>query len=226
MNSLLNQSSVFTITAWSPGLSPRATGPILKRLGFRRAHREWLYFNPTRFRADPRARDAPEIRPLRKTDEKDIVRLSSRAYAHHIDSAFGPGGDVRVWAPDCVKGLFTDTKHPIDYGCSFVYVRNRRVIGDVIVIKGDEGPHMMDLSVDPSYRGRGIGTALMHRALGALSTLRVKRVDLSVTVENPTGAVGLYRRLGFRRVTGPPRWPGLWINEAIRRRMGLRMSGE
>ncbi len=226
METLLQQSSIFTITAWSPGLNPYVAGPILRRLGFRRAHREWLDLNPMRFRADPAARDSPEIRLLRKSDEKDIVELSSRAYAHHIDSAFGPGGDVRVWAPDYVRELFANRRRPIDYHCSFVYARKGRLVGDVIVIKGDEGPHIMDLGVDPSNRGRGIGTALMHRALGALSSRRVKRVDLSVTVENPTGARWLYRRMGFRRALGPPRWPGLWINETVRRRMGLRISGE
>lgn len=226
MDSLLRGGPVFTITAWSPALSPRVMGLVLKGSGFRRAHREWLYRNPSGFEVGTKVRTPFPIRPLCRTDEKGIAQLSSRAYAHTIDSAFGPGGDVRVWASDYAHDLFTDRRHPIDYTCSFVCTGKRRPVGDVVVIQGDQGPHIMDLSVDPMFRGRRIGTALMHHALAALSSRRARRVDLSVTVENPTGARRLYRRLGFRRVPGPPRWPGLWIYEAMRRRMRLRVRDE
>ncbi len=226
MGSFQRRVRVFTVAAWSPALNPRAMAPALKDLGFRLAHRQWLYLDLSGFEVGAKVRAPFPVRRLRKTDEKGIARLSSRAYAHHIDSAFGPGGDARVWASDYVHDVFADRRRPIDYECSFVWMGRRRPVGDVIVIKGDEGPHILDLSVDPTFRRRGIGAALLHQALGALSDRRIKRVNLSVTVENPTGALELYRSAGFRRVPGPARWPGIWVNEAARRRMRLRIRGE
>lgn len=227
LGSLLRERPVFTITGWSPGLNPRVMNAVLKGFGFRRVHRQWLYLDPSTvdWRTEPHS--PFEFRPLRKSDERALARLTALAYAHHIDSAFGPGGDVSTWASEYVHGLFTDpTEDPIDFGSSFVCVQRGHLIGDVVVTKTRTGPHIMDLSVDPTYRGRGVATSLMVRAMGVLASRKVRRVDLSVSVENPTGASTLYRNLGFRRTPGPPRWPGIWIHERTRRRMLLRIRGE
>jgi ribosomal protein S18 acetylase RimI-like enzyme len=55
-----------------------------------------------------------------------------------------------------------------------------------------------DLIVDPDYRGRGVGSALLTAMVATLSTLRAPRVVLS-TAERNTSAQRLFERLGFRR---------------------------
>jgi ribosomal protein S18 acetylase RimI-like enzyme len=55
-----------------------------------------------------------------------------------------------------------------------------------------------DLIVDPEYRGRGVGQALLKAAVEALTTPQAPRVVLS-TAERNTPAQRLFERMGFRR---------------------------
>ena len=52
------------------------------------------------------------------------------------------------------------------------------------------------ISLYKSYRGQGIGTALMRRMLDELRDAGYVRASLSVQTANP--ALHLYERLGFR----------------------------
>ncbi|MBM7783534.1 GNAT family N-acetyltransferase [Tenggerimyces flavus] len=47
------------------------------------------------------------------------------------------------------------------------------------------------------YRGRGVARALLAQVLTAAAEAGYRRVGLGVDAENPTGALGLYERLGF-----------------------------
>lgn len=60
----------------------------------------------------------------------------------------------------------------------------------------DEG-EILDVAVRPDCRGRGIGKALVDRAIHELSARGAKIVCLEVRVSN-LSAIGLYRKLGFR----------------------------
>jgi ribosomal protein S18 acetylase RimI-like enzyme len=57
---------------------------------------------------------------------------------------------------------------------------------------------IQNIGVTPAQRGRGLGTALLLKALWGLRTAGHHRVTLEVTAGNDA-AVRLYRRLGFRR---------------------------
>ena len=59
-----------------------------------------------------------------------------------------------------------------------------------------EGIPSLAISLLPEYRGRGIGTQLLHRLLALLRENGFSRVSLSVQKENP--ALRLYLRAGFR----------------------------
>jgi len=58
-----------------------------------------------------------------------------------------------------------------------------------------------DLVVHPLARRRGIATALLRRVFWEFQRLGVKRVDLKVQVDNPIGAVRLYKKLGVREIS-------------------------
>jgi ribosomal protein S18 acetylase RimI-like enzyme len=76
--------------------------------------------------------------------------------------------------------------------------------GAIMVVrqKPDEGCVVM-VAVAPAHQGRGLGRALLARALSSAKQVGIRLVELTVTEENEP-AVALYRRLGFalrRRVT-------------------------
>lgn len=64
----------------------------------------------------------------------------------------------------------------------------------------DRGPigAIQNLGVVPSYRGLGLGLALVRRALDGFHRAGLPRAYLEVTAENAS-AVDLYRSVGFRR---------------------------
>ncbi len=64
----------------------------------------------------------------------------------------------------------------------------------------DRGPigAIQNLGVVPSYRGMGLGRCLVRQALYGFYQAGLRRAYLEVTAEN-TGAVQLYRNVGFRR---------------------------
>jgi ribosomal protein S18 acetylase RimI-like enzyme len=64
----------------------------------------------------------------------------------------------------------------------------------------DQGPigAIQNVGVIPSYRGIGLGRALVYRALLGFREAGLRRAYLEVTAEN-NAAVQLYRTLGFRR---------------------------
>jgi ribosomal-protein-alanine N-acetyltransferase len=56
--------------------------------------------------------------------------------------------------------------------------------------------HINNVAILPELRGRGIGTALMHRVMEEAHRLGAKRATLEVRASNE-GARKLYERLGF-----------------------------
>jgi ribosomal protein S18 acetylase RimI-like enzyme len=72
-------------------------------------------------------------------------------------------------------------------------------VGTVQGVK-DYGPigAIQNVGVIPSYRGLGLGRALVRRALAGFCQAGLHRAYLEVTAEN-AAAVQLYRQVGFKR---------------------------
>lgn len=85
----------------------------------------------------------------------------------------------------------------------FVAKISRRIAGYAVACTESPNAEIVSLAVDPDYRRRGVASALMRHVLRELRTARLPRVDLMVRIGN-TGAVRLYRSLGFRRVRAVP----------------------
>ena len=64
----------------------------------------------------------------------------------------------------------------------------------------DRGPigAIQNVGVVPSYRGQGLGRALVRQALEGFYQAGLRRAYLEVTAENAS-AIRIYRNLGFRR---------------------------
>ena len=56
------------------------------------------------------------------------------------------------------------------------------------------------VGVRRDHRRRGVAAALLTRSIAAMAAAGFRAVGLDVDAENPTGAVGIYERLGFREV--------------------------
>lgn len=57
--------------------------------------------------------------------------------------------------------------------------------------------HVISIAVLPKHQRKGIGQALMHRAIEGMRTYKVKECYLEVRVSN-TPAVNLYKKLEFK----------------------------
>ena len=62
------------------------------------------------------------------------------------------------------------------------------------------------LAVSASHRGRGIGAALLRRSFAMFADRDIRRVLVSVDAQNPTGATGVYERVGMRIVNRWDQW--------------------
>jgi ribosomal protein S18 acetylase RimI-like enzyme len=62
---------------------------------------------------------------------------------------------------------------------------------------GGRGGYIGQIGTRRSWRGRGLASALVGAALAAMKDAGYVRAALTVDTENPTGAHGLYERLGF-----------------------------
>ena len=62
------------------------------------------------------------------------------------------------------------------------------------------------LAVAASHRGQGIGAALLHRSFAMFAARDIRRVLVSVDAQNPTGATGVYERVGMRIVNAWDQW--------------------
>lgn len=58
---------------------------------------------------------------------------------------------------------------------------------------------IQNVGILPGYQGHGLGKALVLQALRGFQSTGLQRVTLEVTAENER-ALGLYRRLGFRKI--------------------------
>ena len=57
-----------------------------------------------------------------------------------------------------------------------------------------------DLAVAPVWRRKGLGAALLHEAFRVLRERGASSITLKVEADNPSGALRLYRSLGFEEV--------------------------
>jgi len=92
------------------------------------------------------------------------------------DMTDGPGYDPALWMLAKVTG---------------------RAVGALTASSGERG--WVDyLGVLHTYRGRGIGAALLRRSFALFAERGIRQVLVNVDAENVTGATALYERVGMR----------------------------
>ncbi len=154
-----------------------------------------------------------EIRRWTESDYQPAAAVITAAYRGHVDAQINDqyhtlSGSLRflnniVRFPGC--GLF-------DIESSFVALdrKMKNVIGLILCsrVRGDVG-HITQVCVLPEYRSRHIGETLLAATALNLRKRGFTMLSLTVTEAN-SGAVSLYRRLGFdtKRVFDAFVWEG------------------
>lgn len=148
--------------------------------------------------AQPLDTPAPESVEIVAWDEvptDDTRRVSNASFADHWGST---PRDGEAWDHMLAsEGTRTDL--------SFVAVAGGEVVGiclnfhypDDEEVTGRVDGWIAHLGVLREWRRRGVGAALIARSLDAFREAGMDHAMLGVDADNPTGASGLYRRLGF-----------------------------
>ena len=76
---------------------------------------------------------------------------------------------------------------------------SRRIVGYVVTCSEPEVAQLISIAVDPQYRRKGVGTALMQYTLTKLTRRRIQSLLLMVRLTNRT-ALRFYRGFEFTRV--------------------------
>jgi len=71
-------------------------------------------------------------------------------------------------------------------------------VGTIQGLEVDGWGAIQNLGIAPSYRGRGLGSSLLHHATKGFRNIGLKRMHLEVTTDN-TAAIRLYERVGFKK---------------------------
>ncbi len=154
-----------------------------------------------------------EVRPWAESYYQPSAAVITAAYRGHVDAQINDqyhtlSGSLRflnniVRFPGC--GVF-------DAESSFVALdrRTKNLIGLILCsrVRGDVG-HVTQVCVLPEYRSRRIGESLLAATVLNLRKRNFNSLSLTVTETN-SGAVALYRRLGFdtKRIFDAFVWEG------------------
>jgi mycothiol synthase len=172
------------------GSGNAAAAALLLRAGYERTRSQHRMQMPLTgpIRGEPPAGIA--IRRIdRDGDARELHRIDAEAFADNADSApetFERFRDEHLDAP------------ARDAEASIVAVDGRRIVGYLLAERRDEGRlgYVSVLGVSASWRGLGVGSALMLAAAGIWFAAGVRRAGLMVASDNPR-ARRLYDRLGM-----------------------------
>lgn len=125
------------------------------------------------------------------------AEVKYRSFLGEIDADVFPS----LGNPEGCKRLMCEIRRKPGFlpGATWLIACPQGYVGTVQGVM-DQGPigAIQNVGVIPSYRGLGLGRALVRRALGGFSQAGLRRAYLEVTAEN-VAAVQLYYNVGFRR---------------------------
>ncbi|MFC7623783.1 GNAT family N-acetyltransferase [Microlunatus sp. GCM10028923] len=160
---------------------------LLTRLGFRSVFAMVELELADRPAATPRP-DGVLLRAADAADAALVGGLLGRIWAGRPYFTAPDPDDVGRWLRESAPDLYLiaeDASGPIGLAAGIA-----------------DGPRAVvdDLGVVPAARGRGVGAALLEELLDRLAGRGAAPVRLHTEAHDPTGALRLYRRAGFREV--------------------------
>jgi predicted metal-dependent enzyme (double-stranded beta helix superfamily)/ribosomal protein S18 acetylase RimI-like enzyme len=134
--------------------------------------------------------DGVTVRTFTDSDAQAVQALLDEAYTAWDDAYVPrPHDDWLQWM----------TEHDeFDPTLWFLVDRDADLVACGLYWRAHEGRGWVkDLVVRKGERGRGLGKALLHHAFAEYRRRGAERIGLKVDAGNPTGAPGLYERVGF-----------------------------
>lgn len=127
------------------------------------------------------------IRPFMKGDEESYVRIHNEGYS--TEASYG----------SLEKALKLEDFSKMSYDATFLAEVNGMVVGLIDIKIRDEIGDIENLVVLPKYRGRGIGRALLERAIEFLKD-KVEKIRVETPIQSKN-AIKFYLGNGFKQVT-------------------------
>jgi len=145
-----------------------------------------------------------ELRPVVPGDESYLYRIAYERFFEELRADLWPPGTAEPLLKLQVEGQRTSYASAFpnaDHGIIMLY---GQPAGRLLMDRGPQVHHIVDILVAKEYRGKGVGTAIL-RAVCIEADLLHKAVRLYVGVNSR--AAGLYQRLGFHVIdTIQDRW--------------------
>ncbi len=123
------------------------------------------------------------IEPAQPRDADAVAKLHAQSF-------------YRGWPRQDIEAYILDSDTPTLVACD----AKRKLAGFAMLRLLGDDVELMTIAVDPKYRGKGIGAALMKACFEDLLMTPSKRMILEVAADNPA-AIRLYGKLGFVKVS-------------------------
>ena len=170
------------------------------RHGFSRYSRFYMELDLTRFRRMAEAPLSAFIVPWSPAYVSRAAEMTSLSYRNQADAVLSVDYRTRESCETYLRSLLESPGCGIFMpGASFAAMDEGGFLhGFIFSCRISEKAGMIpQIAVDPSSQGKGLGNALMSRALDSMKSTGMRTVSLTVTAENRR-AFDWYERLGFR----------------------------
>ena len=123
------------------------------------------------------------IEPAEPRDARELARIHGQGF-------------YRGWPSADFASFLDDRATPAYIACD----ARRRIAGFALIRTVADEAELLTIAVDPRWRGRGVGRALMDAAFADLMLSPARRMFLEVDEQN-LAAIRLYQKLGFATIS-------------------------
>jgi ribosomal-protein-alanine N-acetyltransferase len=123
------------------------------------------------------------VEPAEQVDAEAIARLHAQGF-------------YRGWPREDFAAYIAGGDTPILVACD----ARRRIAGFAMLRLAADEAELITIAVDPRWRKKGVGLALMRALFEDLRMTAARRLFLEVAADNPA-ALRLYSKLGFAKVS-------------------------
>lgn len=137
------------------------------------------------------------LRPEQSSDRPFLLKLFGTTRAQEMAQSMLPPAAKAKFLESQFNAQHSSYRHQFPQGKFDIVLYKKKPIGRLYINLGKEELRMIDLSILPAYRGKGIGSQIFDEVLKQGKAANVP-VRLHVMYNNP--AYELYKRLGFRKI--------------------------
>lgn len=138
------------------------------------------------------------LRPIGKDDQDFLIAVYGATRQEEIAQAGWDEDTVARFVRMQFDAQHAHYQQHHPHGTFDVVLHHEQAAGRLYVSRGPERVHVVDIAMLPSFRGHGIGSALMLQLMHEAQR-DGKCVTIHVEVNNP--ALAWYQRLGFKEIS-------------------------